>query len=180
MQSVHTPLLHTKTNLIPMFTEYLCKCLGLGFCSPSLIRLPFPFPTLSACRADYFAGPLLRSSQSILPRSRQCLGRTRRGHEVERDKSTLSLSLTRSLNTQQPLRVDSHTALRDIVEDLKRDGWGRHTFLVPGLVWWISIPVALYLNAIAAFAFLSPAFLAPVQHWCKSVCVKAEAHRSAQ
>lgn len=64
-------------------------------------------------------------------------------------------------------RVDGHTALRNVVEDLKRDGWGRHTILVPGPLYWVSIPPALYLNAIAAFAFLCPAFMAPVQHFCE-------------
>ena len=54
------------------------------------------------------------------------------------------------------------------MEDLKRDGWGRHTILVPGLVYWVTIPPALYLNATAAFAFLCPAFMAPVQHFCES------------
>lgn len=53
--------------------------------------------------------------------------------------------------------------------ELKSDGWGRHTILVPGLVHWITIPPALYLTAMAAFAFLCPAFMAPVQHFCESV-----------
>lgn len=54
------------------------------------------------------------------------------------------------------------------MEGLKREGWGRHTILVPGLVYWITIPPALYLTAIAAFAFFCPPFLAPVQHFCES------------
>lgn len=54
------------------------------------------------------------------------------------------------------------------MEDLKKDGWGRHTILVPGLVYWITIPPALYLTAIAAFAFFCPPFMAPVQHFCES------------
>lgn len=65
--------------------------------------------------------------------------------------------------------MDGHTALGMIVENLKGDGWGRHTLLVPGLGYWICIPLGMWLTTIAAFGALCPAFLAPVQHFCECV-----------
>lgn len=56
------------------------------------------------------------------------------------------------------------------MEDLKRDGWGRHTLLVPGLGYWICIPLGIWLNAVAAFKALCPAFLAPIQRFCERAC----------
>lgn len=63
--------------------------------------------------------------------------------------------------------VDPGTALRGTVETLKEDGWGRHTFLVPGIGYWIFIPLGIWLITIAAFKEVCPAFLEPVQIFCE-------------
>lgn len=63
--------------------------------------------------------------------------------------------------------VDPGTALRSTVEGLKGAGWGRHTFLVPGLGYCILIPLFLWFLTIASFESTCPAFLAPVQRACE-------------
>lgn len=63
--------------------------------------------------------------------------------------------------------VDADTALRSTVAMLKEAGWGRHTFLVPGLGYWILIPLYMWLLTISGFETACPAFLAPVQRACE-------------
>lgn len=158
---------------------------GKRLCGEDPPRFLFAFlssPLLYASAPTRFPRPLRTPPGGSTPHppSPIAMSPTCRQHEHhENDKYTYARH-TRSLgrshtqhahSTHSPRRptrrVDSQTALRNIVDDLKRDGWGRHTILSPGLAWWILIPLGIWMNAVSAFAFLCPAFLAPVQQFCE-------------
>eukprot|EP00903_Cladosiphon_okamuranus_P013710 g12766.t1 len=128
---------------------------GLDFSTSKVVWLPVSCALVFAWLAELMCKMKLTTTPPVITRS-----------EVRELAQSRSSSIRRAqADLGYEPRVDSHTALRSIVEELKRDGWGRHTILVPGLVYWISIPPALYLNAMAAFAFLCPAFMEPVQRF---------------
>eukprot|EP00904_Undaria_pinnatifida_P004179 jgi/Undpi1/13762/HiC_scaffold_9.g03413.m1 len=87
---------------------------------------------------------------------------TRKEVRTLTEDRTSSIARIRADLGYEPI-VDPGTALRSTVEGLKGAGWGRHTFLVPGLGYCILIPLFLWFLTIASFESTCPAFLAPVQ-----------------
>ncbi|CAM9607580.1 unnamed protein product [Ascophyllum nodosum] len=61
--------------------------------------------------------------------------------------------------------VDPSTALNITVETLKGEGWGRHIFASPGLVWWVASILGMWLMTISAFENACPKFLLPFQRY---------------
>eukprot|EP00752_Nemacystus_decipiens_P006897 g6195.t1 len=132
---------------------------GLDFPTSKVVWLPVCCALGFAWLAELMCKMKLTATPPVITRSEVRKLVQSRASSIERARTDLGY---------EP-RVDNHTALRSLVEDLKRDGWGRHTFLVPGFVYWITIPPALYLTAIAAFAFLCPPFMEPVQHFSRYI-----------
>ncbi|CAM9542431.1 unnamed protein product [Pylaiella littoralis] len=126
---------------------------GLDFSTSKWLRLPVVFAVAIAWVAELVCKMNLVKSRPAIRRSEV--------HELVEGRS-LSIARARKDLGYEP-RVDGQTSLRIIVQDLKKDGWGRHTFLVPGLGWWILVLGGIWLNIVAAFGILCPAFLAPTR-----------------
>ncbi|CAM9421603.1 unnamed protein product [Ectocarpus sp. 12 AP-2014] len=127
----------------------------VDFTTSKVLRLPVFFALAIAWAMELVCKMKLAEAPPSITRSEVRKLVENRCSDIERARRDLGY---------EP-RVDRNTALRTIVEDLKRDGWGRHTLLVPGLGYWICIPLGIWLNAVAAFKALCPAFLAPVQRF---------------
>ncbi|CAM9717910.1 unnamed protein product, partial [Hapterophycus canaliculatus] len=128
---------------------------GLDFTTSKVLRLPVAFALAVGWAAEHACK--LTKTPPIITRSEIRMLVEDRCSSTEQARKDLGY---------EP-RVDGPTALRIIVENLKGDGWGRHTLLVPGLGYWIGVPLGIWLTTIAAFGSLCPAFLEPVQQFCE-------------
>ncbi|CAM9809112.1 unnamed protein product [Scytosiphon promiscuus] len=126
---------------------------GLDFTTSKVLRLPVAFALVVGWAAEHACK--LMKTPPIITRSEI--------RKLVEDRCSSNERARKDLGYEP--RVDGQMALRMIVESLKSDGWGRHTLLVPGLGYWICIPIGIWLTTIAAFGALCPAFLAPVQQF---------------
>lgn len=125
---------------------------GLDFSTSKVVRVPKVIALASAGMAELACKIGLTRTPVW----------TRKEVRTLTDDRTSSIARIRTDLGYQPI-VDADTALRSTVAMLKEAGWGRHTFLVPGLGYWILIPLYMWLLTISGFETACPAFLAPVQ-----------------